>query len=130
MEMTGNYDQLLPLMVCCFTAALASEQMGGRPIYESLLELQIRRESTDSDEGGEPVMIDLVVEPGSDLEGRTLKASGMPKGCLIVTVKRAGQEIVPSGNTELIHGDELVIVVAGAAQRRLHQVEAMSRSRH
>jgi CIC family chloride channel protein len=130
MEMTGNYDQLLPLMVCCFTAALASEQLGGRPIYESLLELQVRRETTDAEPGGEPVMIDLVVEPGSDLEGRSLKASGMPKGCLIVTVKRGGQEIVPSGTTELLHGDELVIVISGAATRRIHQVEAMSRSRH
>lgn len=37
-ELTGTYDMLLPLAIVCFTAHVSARWMGGRPIYEQLLE--------------------------------------------------------------------------------------------
>ncbi len=36
-EMTGNYDLILPLILTCLTATLVAESLGGKPIYTVLL---------------------------------------------------------------------------------------------
>lgn len=42
-EMTGDLGQLLPLLVTCLAATVAAELLGGRPIYEVLLERTLAR---------------------------------------------------------------------------------------
>jgi len=42
-EMTGDFEQILPLIVSCIAAAVAAEGLGGRPIYAQLLERTLRR---------------------------------------------------------------------------------------
>lgn len=37
-EMTGNYEQMLPLLVSCFCAYAVAEVLRELPIYQSLLE--------------------------------------------------------------------------------------------
>ena len=37
-ELTGAYELILPLMVTCVTSHVVAEALGGRPIYEVLLE--------------------------------------------------------------------------------------------
>jgi len=41
-ELTGSFDLILPLMVTCVTAHVVAEWLGGRPIYEVLLERTLR----------------------------------------------------------------------------------------
>ena len=41
-EMTGNFDQILPLIFTCVGAGLAAQALGGRPIYALLLERTLR----------------------------------------------------------------------------------------
>lgn len=36
-ELTGNYSQILPLILTCMSATLVAEGLGGRPIYSVLL---------------------------------------------------------------------------------------------
>ena len=36
-EMTGNYNLILPLILTCLTATLVAESLGGKPIYTVLL---------------------------------------------------------------------------------------------
>jgi CIC family chloride channel protein len=36
-EMTGNYDQILPLILTCLAATVTAEALGGKPIYSVLL---------------------------------------------------------------------------------------------
>jgi CIC family chloride channel protein len=36
-EMTGNYDMILPLILTCLTATLVAEGLGGKPVYTLLL---------------------------------------------------------------------------------------------
>ena len=38
LELTGAYALLLPALLTCLTASLTAERLGGRPIYEMLLE--------------------------------------------------------------------------------------------
>ena len=41
-ELTGAYALILPLIVVCITANVVAERLGGRPIYELLLERTLR----------------------------------------------------------------------------------------
>ena len=52
-EMTSNYEMILPLIVTCLGATMVAQSLGGRPIYTQLLERtmklsmrQIRKEKT------------------------------------------------------------------------------------
>ena len=44
-EMTGNLDLALPLLVSCLAATFAAEALGARPIYEILLERTLARDA-------------------------------------------------------------------------------------
>ena len=41
-ELTGGYDLIMPLLVTCVTAHVVADALGGRPIYEVLLERSLR----------------------------------------------------------------------------------------
>ena len=43
LEMTGDYNQMLPLIVACFSAYALAERLGDLPIYEKLLERDLLR---------------------------------------------------------------------------------------
>lgn len=47
-EMTGDLGQLLPLLITCLAATLTAEALGGRPIYEVLLERTLARARTEA----------------------------------------------------------------------------------
>jgi hypothetical protein len=42
MELTGNYQQLLPILLTCVPATLVAHGLGGMPIYTLLLERVLR----------------------------------------------------------------------------------------
>ena len=43
-EMTGNYELILPLFVACFSALFVAEWAGFLPLYEALLENDLRKD--------------------------------------------------------------------------------------
>ena len=45
-EMTGNYTLILPLFVACFSAQIVADWLGVVPIYEALLEKNIRKSAS------------------------------------------------------------------------------------
>ena len=51
LELTGAYMLLLPALLTCLTASLTAERLGGRPIYEMLLE---RALAARAQPGGSP----------------------------------------------------------------------------
>jgi len=61
------------------------------------------------------VLLDVIVEPDSQMDGCRIKDLAVPRGCLLVTVRRGWRDIVPSGNTRLRAGDRLTAIVAGDA---------------
>ena len=99
-EMTGNYEQMLALLVSCFCAYAVAEVMKELPIYEALLE-------RDLAPGGlhlnlkEPIVIDLIVEPGAPFDGRRVSELGLPPGCILVRCQDGARAWVPTASTRL-----------------------------
>ena len=48
---------------------------------------------------------------GSTVEGHLIKDIEWPEECLLVGIKRGGKEIIPNGDTEILAGDFLVVLV-------------------
>lgn len=110
-EMTNNYQQMLALLVACFSAHLVAEALGDRPIYEALLERDLRR-GGPTPELRETLVLDLIVQAGSPFEGKQVKELGLPAGCILVTRRQGLRETVPTATTRLEAGDRITAVVA------------------
>jgi CIC family chloride channel protein len=99
-EMTGNYEQILPLLVGCFFAYAAAEVLKDLPIYQALLERDLERDGA-SVSLKEPMVINLEVERGSPFAGQSVRTLGLPPGCVLVRAVEAGREFVPRASTRL-----------------------------
>ncbi len=119
-EMTGDYNQMLPLLVACFSAYAVAERLGDMPIYERLLERDLAR-GGDVPHLREPMVIEVEVEPGALFAGREVRALGLPPGCIIVQVRDGGRDTVPTADMRLRPHMRLSAVIApsasGAAKR-------------
>ena len=113
-EMTNNYQQMLALLVACFSAHLVAEAMGDRPIYEALLDRDVRR-SDRADELQGTVILELMVQTDAPFEGKRIKELGLPPGCILVTRRQGLRESVPTANTRLEAGDRITAVVSAQA---------------
>jgi chloride channel protein, CIC family len=81
--MTGNYEQMLPLLVSCFCAYIVAEALKDVPIYEALLERDLLRGGL-AHRSREPIVIEFEVEPASPFVGREVRDLGLPPGCVLV----------------------------------------------
>jgi CIC family chloride channel protein len=117
-EMTGNYGQMLPLLISCFCAYAIAEYLKDLPIYEALLERDLLR-------GGirnslkEPIVIEHEIEPGAPFAGRTVQTLGLPPGCILVRCAEEGKEWVPTAVTRLEAHMRITAVVAPEAAHSL-----------
>jgi CIC family chloride channel protein len=118
LEMTGNYSQMLPLLVSCFSAYAVTELLKDLPIYEALLEIDLLR-------GGlrpsykEPIVVEMAVEPGAPFVGKEVKALGLPPGCILVQCMEDGHEWVPTATTRLHEHMHITAVIAPEAANAL-----------
>lgn len=113
-ELTGNYQQLLAIGVVCLVADLTAAALRGSPIYEQLLQADMRK---FRGQGGriadvsEPRSIYLGIQRGSFLEGKSICEAGLPHGCLVVAIERGGREVLPEAHLVLASGDHVTIVL-------------------
>lgn len=114
LEMTGNYNQMLPLLISCFSAYIVAELLKDLPIYEALLERDLLR-------GGlrpiykEPIVIEMTVEAGAPFLGRTVKELALPPGCILVRCHHNDHEWIPTASTQLEEHMRLTAVIAPEA---------------
>ena len=66
-------------------------------------------------------LVEVLVEPGSPLQGKRLRDMGLPSDTLVVAVERDDETVVPRGDTDLRAGDRLQILVGEDAVGRLHE---------
>ncbi|MGH3249909.1 MAG: chloride channel protein [Trebonia sp.] len=52
------------------------------------------------------------IAPGSPLAGRTVHGAGLPPGCVIVSLRRDGEQVTVGGDTVLAAGDLVTALVA------------------
>lgn len=110
-EMTGSFSNLLSTGVVCFTAYVVVELFRSKPIYEELLERFLRKgHSSAAPQNESKILLEIAVHPASHLEGKRIKEYRWPAHCLIVGIKRAHTEIIPTGDTFIRSGDYLVIL--------------------
>lgn len=118
-EMTGNYGQMLPLMLACFTAYAVVEAFNLPPIYEALLKRDLKRTPQEAElqdeEDDATLMLTLHVQPGAPFEGQSVRSLALPRGCILITLKRALTEQVVTADTVLEAGDEITALVAPSA---------------
>jgi CIC family chloride channel protein len=113
-EMTGNYSQMLPLLVACFFAYATAEFLKELPIYEALLE-------RDLNKGGDkyllekPVVVDFMIQPAAPFAGQEIRTLGLPSGCILVRCSDGKREWVPKANTRLEAHMRITAVVAPEA---------------
>ncbi len=127
-EMTGNFTNLLPLVMTSLIAYLVAEVSGTEPIYTQLLHrsrgsFAARRSLYLADR---KTVIGADVHIGSYMDGKRVMDFGLPVGTLIVSVLRDGVEIIPDGHTILRGGDELEILLR---ERDILDVESLLEKR-
>ncbi|WP_194190061.1 ClC family H(+)/Cl(-) exchange transporter [Clostridium chrysemydis] len=115
-EMTGSFEHLLALTIVVIAAYVTSDLLRNEPIYESLLERRLKKCGDKCDDESckayvKKTLLELAVFMGSHIEGKKIKDITWPRDCLIVAIKRGGKEIIPKGNTEIIAGDFIVVLV-------------------
>lgn len=113
-EMTGNYSQMLPLLVSCFCAYAVAEFLKDLPIYEALLERDLTR-GGDISPLKEPAVVDFIVQPDSFFAGRIVSTLGLPPGCILVRCSDGKREWVPKANTRLESHMRITAVIAPEA---------------
>jgi CIC family chloride channel protein len=117
-EMTNTYAQILSLFVACFTAYAVADFLGDEPIYEAMLERDLRRDGSAL-EAHVPLIAEFTVQEGSCFDGKQVHELGLPTGCVLVTVHRDRYEMVPTPNTHLEVGNRLTVIIAPEATEAL-----------
>lgn len=49
-ELTGNFDQVLPITIACIASTVVAHNLGGQPIYTALLERSLARQRASQEE--------------------------------------------------------------------------------
>ena len=112
-EMTGNFSHLLFLALASLTAYATADLLRGKPIYEQLLRRMLFKFGRMKRSGsGEKVTIEVPVHHGSLICGKKIREVNLPDKCLIVSIERGEEELVPNGET-VIHPADLLVAVCG-----------------
>ena len=111
-EMTGSFSQLLSLSVVSIVAYIMADILASKPIYESLLEKFLHNQGEKLSFGNKrnKAILEFVVCMGSALDGKKIKEVIWPSHCLLVAVKRGENEILPTGATDILSGDYLIVL--------------------
>lgn len=135
-EMTGSLSHLLTLSIVSLAAYVTADLLGGKPIYNQLLERILsnrvieegrasasrRRSGTAASDGtaggktrggrsnAKKVLVETPVYFGAAADGIRVSELSLPKGTLIVSLTRDGEEIVPHGESVIRGGDRLVVL--------------------
>ena len=118
-EMTGSFNHLLSLTVVSLIAYVVADFLKSPPIYEALLENLIRGGSDGLEKEtkhDKKVVIEMVVQHGSQIEEKQIKEIIWANRCLVVGVKRGETEVIPTGDTVIKAGDYLIILTEAESE--------------
>ncbi|HWF43446.1 MAG TPA: H(+)/Cl(-) exchange transporter ClcA, partial [Candidatus Kapabacteria bacterium] len=117
LEMTGNQEQLFALILACLIAYLVAEHTRDIPIYDALLDLDLEKDkSGSSGENEEPHVMLVTVHSHSAMDGIAIRDLKLPKGCLLISIRRgAHHELIAKPDLVLMAGD-LVLAILPPSQ--------------
>ncbi|MGC8491714.1 MAG: ClC family H(+)/Cl(-) exchange transporter [Syntrophobacteraceae bacterium] len=124
MEMTGGMEQLLPLIMVCMSAYVASDLIGqAKPIYDVLLNRMLKKATAAPltvQEGyaEEKHIIEKVVGLEAPICDSMVCQVKWPDNSLLVGIRRGDTELIPAGHTTIYPGDYLIVM--SAAEKFAH----------
>jgi len=71
---------------------------------------------------GKYALVEIVIPPGAKAVGTAIKDTQFPENCVIATIFRKGETIVPSGATIFEVGDEVLAITDSAGRERLEEL--------
>ena len=133
-ELTGSLDALLSVSIVSIIAYVTANLLHVDPFYEHLFARLIGAQPVGPRAGGpqkaggdatacpggtsshtdEKILQTHVVGAGSQAEGRLVRDVSWPHGARIVIIERAGQEVLPTGDTRLEASDSLVFIISSS----------------
>ncbi len=127
-EMTAEYGLLYALLVTAFVASLTAEALRDKPVYEELMERSLRLGGAEIEEEDEPLLLEILVEPHSAMDGRRIKNLKLPSGAIVATLERGSKHIVPGGSTMLTAGDMITVMVEGSKPELCLEIHEAARA--
>ena len=112
-ELTGSLDALLSVSIVSVLAYVVSSLTRVDAFYEHLLAglLGSRAEERITDVNcAEKDLATVRVGSGSRLEGMLVREVPWPDGVRVLMIERAGEHVIPTGDTRLCATDELLFV--------------------
>lgn len=111
-EMTGSFNNLLPVTIMSVIAYIVSDVLNSRPIFEVLLEKFLSSSANESmaNRNKRKSILEVPVCMGALIDQKKVKDVKWPKHCLIVGIKRGNNEIIPKGETVIYPGDYLTVL--------------------
>jgi chloride channel protein, CIC family len=124
-ELTNDYELILPLMVACVTSAVLAHRVTHHTIYS----VGLRRRGIDIQTGRvglAPIpgvmFLNLEVATGSRAAGRRVGELELPAECLLISVRRQDEVMLPKGDTLLQPGDAIVASCAPGCEHTLREM--------
>ncbi|MCE5234911.1 MAG: ClC family H(+)/Cl(-) exchange transporter [Clostridiaceae bacterium] len=124
LEMTGSFENLLPLVLIAVIASATADMLKSAPIYDALLEnmLKDQKGAAFPDEG-EKITMETVVHFGAYAAGKRVRELPLPQNCLLIAVRREGRDSIPKGDTLVRANDTLIFLIS--AHKEARQREAI-----
>ncbi len=126
MEMTGSFEQLLPLITVCMSAYIASDLLEGKPIYDVLLNRMLakRRAAQKQDHQEHNDEEKHIIEKVVGLEAPVCDSKvcdiEWPESSLLVGIRRGDAELIPARDTVIYPGDYLIVMSGAAKLSHVH----------
>ena len=117
-EMTANYALVLPLVVACLTAYGIADYLRDLPVYEALLQRDLRRTHAQP-QLESALLVDLTIAPGAPFDGKRVRDLGLPPGLIVINLRRQRRELVPTADTQLAADDQITVLVSPDAAAAL-----------
>ena len=89
------------------------------PIYERLLERSLLRTGIQATHE-EPIVVELVVQPGARFSGTLVRELGLPAGCILVRCRLDHEEWLPTAETRLAPHMQITALISPPVDKSLH----------
>lgn len=111
-EMTGNMHRMLDIAVVSSIAYIIANLLGSKPIYTSLLENILNKQTElEIKESAEKVLVTYVIPFDSPVCHKKICQIDWQKNTLVASIERDGHTITPKGDTEILPGDLLMVLI-------------------
>ena len=110
--MTGNMHRMLDIAVVSSIAYIIANLLGSKPIYTSLLENILNKQTElEIKESAEKVLVTYVIPFDSPVCHKKICQIDWQKNTLVASIERDGHTITPKGDTEILPGDLLMVLI-------------------